>query len=442
MAIDLDEIDRRILSFLIKDGRISLIDISKNLMKFGISISAPSIKRRVSQLIDSGIIKKFGVVLDYDKLGIPSLAFINLKVEPSAVSRVAKSISYLPEVREAHIIQDDYNLLVSVQCANYKDISRLIERFSSSRNILDTKTSVVLDSFSGINSASQLLKEADVLMVDIDRDGEDEAVLDNPVLSVVVKPKLCGRVAEIVLKETGNDQVKRGDGFLLDNFAEEGWGRLANLPCDCEILENNDKLVKVKFTGLFKGSKIEDILLEKKLTLPSDSAVIRVDYRIVNKAKKRQKVTLWVSNYVAAGGDIDEADCFFLPIEGKMESELYKRQSYHVMWPVSRPETLGEDASYYITIEQPEIRERRISDGWAAWMDTRSEEIVGFFWSRDEVAYIKRCYLLNSYSFEVIYSTVDLDPGQSKDYLIFMLIGKGGQDLVWQRNDELRKEFL
>lgn len=441
IVINMDEIDKRILSFLFKDGRISLIDISNNLLRYGIKISTPSIKRRISQLVESGIIRKFGIILNYDQLDLASLAFINLKVEPSVILRVAKNISLLPEVQDVYIVQDDYNLLVNVRCKDYKEVSALIERFSSSRYVKDVKTCVVLDSYSKSNLASQILKEADILTVDIDRDGKEEIILDNPILSTIIKPHLGGRVSEIIFKETGNNQVKTDNGFLLDNFAEEGWGSLANLSYEYEVLEANKKLVTVKLSKLFNGSKLKNILLEKKITSYSNNSILRIDYKILNKSETDQKVTFWISNYVAVGGDIDEEDCFFLPIEGKMESEMYKRQSYHVMWPVENPEVLGEEASHYIKIEQPEIREQKISDGWAAWMDTRSEEIVSFFWNKKEVVYIKRCFLLNSYSFEIIFKTIELKPNQSKDYSFFVMIAKGGQDLVWQQNEKLSKEF-
>lgn len=437
----MDEIDKRILSFLLKDGRMSLIDISKNLEKYGINISAPSIKRRIMQLMETGIIKQFTAVLDYEKLGISSLAFINLKVEPSKVSNIARSFSYLPEVRDVYIVQDDYNLVVCIQCENYKEINRLIERFASSRNILDTKTRVILDSYSKLNSSSSLLGEADVIVGDVDRDGKEEVVLDNPLISATVKPHICARVTEFVLKETGSNQAKAGDGLLLDNFAEEGWGQLANLPSQWRIVDANDKLVRVKFSALFSGSRLKDIRLEKTLTMYSDSPVLRVDYRIINESKEKQEATLWISNYIAAGGEIDEADCFFLPVEGKMESDLYRRQSFHVMWPVTKPEALGKDAYRYVTIEQPEIRSKSVSDGWAAWMDTRLEEVIGFFWDKRKAAYIKRCYLLNSYSFEIIFNTVALNPGEHVDHQLYLMVGRGGQDLVWQQYDKLRGEF-
>ncbi len=437
----MDEIDKRILSFLFKDGRISLIDISSNLLRYGIKISTPSVKRRISQLVESGIIRKFGVILNFDQLDLASLAFINLKVEPSVILKVAKNISLLPEVQDVYVVQDDYNLLVSVRCKDYREISALIERFSASRYVKDIRACVVLDYFSKSNLTPQILKEADVLTVDIDRDGKNEVILDNPVLSTIVKPHLGGRVSEIIFKETGNNQVKTDNGFLLDNFAEEGWGSLANLPYSYEILETNKKFVTVKLSTSFDGSRLRNLILEKKITLFSDSGLMRVDYKISNKSEKSQKVTFWVSNYAAVGGDIDEEDCFFLPIEGKMESEMYKRRSYHVLWPVENPETLGEEASHYIKIEQPEIREQKISDGWAAWMDTRSEEIVSFFWNKKEVTYIKRCFLLNSYSFEIIFKTIELEPGQSKNYTFFVMIAKGGQDLVWQQNEKLSREF-
>ncbi len=437
----MDEIDKRILSFLFKDSRMSLIDISNNFRKYGIKISPPSIKRRISQLLETGIIKKFTIALNYEQLNLASLAFINLKVEPSVILKVARNLSFLPEVESVYIVQDDYNVLLTIRGKNYKEISTLIERLSSSNYIRDVKTSVVLDSFSKSSLNSQLLKESDILIEDVDRDGKDEIMLDSPYLSVIISPYLGGKVSEIIFKETGNNQAKAGDGLLLDNFSEEGWGSLANIAYDYEILGANKNSASVKLSTLFNGFKLKNILLEKKITLYSDKPLIRVDYKISNRSEKSQEVTFWVSNYLNVGGNVGEEDCFFLPIEGKMVSETYKRQSHHVMWPAAYSENLGKNSSYYIKIEQPEIRKQKVSDGWAAWMDTRSEEILGFFWNQKDAAYIKRCFLLNSYSLEIIYKTVNLEPGQHKDYLFFIMVGKGGQDLVWRLNEKLREEF-
>lgn len=437
----MDEIDKRILSVLLVDGRASLTEISKKLQNLGISISEPTIKRRIHRLIDSGIIRRFSIDLDYHKLGLSNSAFIYLKINPYKVSNIARSLSYLPEVKKIYIVQDEYNLVVEVQCANYKEINRLVESFSSLECVTDIKVCVIFDSYPKLNLTSFLINEANVLVEDADRDGENEVIFDNPLLSIEIKPHQSAKISRCILKATGNNQIKTEEG-IFDSFAEEGWGKLVSFPVTSwKILEFNNKLAKVKFSILFNGSKLRSILLEKIITLLSDSNILSIDYRITNKSNERQEVTLWVSSYLSVGGDVDEKDYFFIPVEGKMESDAYRHQISHVMWPVMGAETLGKDAYYHVTMEQPNIRDQKVTDCWAAWIDTRSEEFISFFYKKEEVSYIKRCYLLNSYSLEIIYNTHMLNPQEYMDHRLFLIVGKGYHDLIRRNLEKIRSNL-
>ena len=63
MAIDLTDKDIAVLRSLLRDGRKSFRQISKE-----IGISTPTVKNRFSILVNMGVIKSISPVLDLDKI--------------------------------------------------------------------------------------------------------------------------------------------------------------------------------------------------------------------------------------------------------------------------------------------------------------------------------------------------------------------------------------
>src|SRR5205809_714418 len=60
----MDELDRRILALLVEDGRRTYDDIGRR-----VSLSAPSVKRRVDRLRASGALEGFTAVVDHGAMG-------------------------------------------------------------------------------------------------------------------------------------------------------------------------------------------------------------------------------------------------------------------------------------------------------------------------------------------------------------------------------------
>jgi DNA-binding Lrp family transcriptional regulator len=60
----MDALDRKILALLVEDGRRTYDDIARR-----VSLSAPSVKRRVDRLREQGALERFTVVVDHGALG-------------------------------------------------------------------------------------------------------------------------------------------------------------------------------------------------------------------------------------------------------------------------------------------------------------------------------------------------------------------------------------
>jgi Lrp/AsnC family leucine-responsive transcriptional regulator len=110
----LDDTDRRILTLLQDDGRISLADLAG---KVGLSPS-PCL-RRMRNLEKAGVIARYVAVLDQQVVGLPVSVFISIKLasqKQDALDRFAKTISRWPEVLECYLMTGprDYWLRVVV----------------------------------------------------------------------------------------------------------------------------------------------------------------------------------------------------------------------------------------------------------------------------------------------------------------------------------------
>lgn len=91
--VDIDDIDRKIISALNNNGRISYTDLAKE-----IGLSRVAVQARINTLIENGVIERFTAVINPEKIGITVSAFFNVEVEPKHMHEVANELSQDPVV--------------------------------------------------------------------------------------------------------------------------------------------------------------------------------------------------------------------------------------------------------------------------------------------------------------------------------------------------------
>ncbi|MCC1492885.1 Lrp/AsnC family transcriptional regulator [Cognatishimia sp. F0-27] len=111
--IDLDDIDRKILRVLSRDGRISNLALAET-----VGLSPSACLRRVAALEKSGVIAGYRAVLSPDKMGIGFVAYITVGLNThtkSAQEAFERAISRASEVRECHNITGTVEYLLRVE---------------------------------------------------------------------------------------------------------------------------------------------------------------------------------------------------------------------------------------------------------------------------------------------------------------------------------------
>src|SRR3569833_4128089 len=112
--LELDPIDRKILSLLQSDGRMSINDLAAEVGRS----PAPCL-RRVRLLEKAGVINRYVAVRDQRAVGLPVSVFISIKLDKQReemLDRFGKSFSRWPEVLVCFLMtgQRDYLLRVVV----------------------------------------------------------------------------------------------------------------------------------------------------------------------------------------------------------------------------------------------------------------------------------------------------------------------------------------
>ena len=138
---DLDSIDRRILSLLQVNAKISQAKVAE-----AVGLTAPSVNERIRKLERGGYIRGYVALLDERKLGLDVTAFVEVFIEhPRHEAGFIESVRDLEEVLECHHITGEFSLLLKVRVADMGAFRRLlIEKLNTVRGVRQTRTLIVL----------------------------------------------------------------------------------------------------------------------------------------------------------------------------------------------------------------------------------------------------------------------------------------------------------
>ncbi len=135
----MEEIDRRIVTLLATDGRMSFTDLAK---ETGLSVSA--VHQRVRRLEKRGVIRGYAALVDYDEIGLPMTAFVSIKpIDPSAPDDAPERLSHLTAIEACYSVAGDESYILKVRVASPLGLEELLQQIRASANV-STRTTVVL----------------------------------------------------------------------------------------------------------------------------------------------------------------------------------------------------------------------------------------------------------------------------------------------------------
>ncbi|MFA4661729.1 Lrp/AsnC family transcriptional regulator [Pyrococcus kukulkanii] len=135
----LDDVDKKIIEILQKDGKVPLREISKIT-----GLAESTIHERIKRLRESGILKKFTAIVDPEALGYTMLAFILIKVKAGKYSEVASKLVKYPEIMEVYETTGDYDMVVKIRTKNSEELNNFLDMVGSIDGVEGTHTMIVL----------------------------------------------------------------------------------------------------------------------------------------------------------------------------------------------------------------------------------------------------------------------------------------------------------
>ena len=139
----LDEIDRKILSELQADGRMTNVELASR-----VGISAPPCLRRVRTLEDAGYIRGYHAEIDARALGFEVQVFAMVRLQSQAeadLSAFEARCRAWPLVRECHMLNGEIDFIlkcVSPDLSSFQGF--LTGELLKADNVASVKTSLVI----------------------------------------------------------------------------------------------------------------------------------------------------------------------------------------------------------------------------------------------------------------------------------------------------------
>jgi len=137
----LDEVDRRILSELTQDGRLSVTAVAEN-----VHISRAHAYSRIARLTESGVLTKFTALIDPIKAGLRSSAYVTLKVQQHAWRELRERLRDVPEIHHIALVGGDFDVILLVRAEDNVGLRRVIfDQLQSMPGVMDTQTFLVFE---------------------------------------------------------------------------------------------------------------------------------------------------------------------------------------------------------------------------------------------------------------------------------------------------------
>jgi Lrp/AsnC family leucine-responsive transcriptional regulator len=135
----MEDIDRKIISLLAADGRMSFTDLGK---ETGLSTSA--VHQRVRRLEKRKVIRGYRASIDPNALGLPLTAFVSIRAfDPSTEDDAPRKLAKIEGIEACYSVAGEEAYILKVRVASPTALEALLSEIRSRAGV-STRTSVVL----------------------------------------------------------------------------------------------------------------------------------------------------------------------------------------------------------------------------------------------------------------------------------------------------------
>ena len=137
----MDEIDRKIIEILRDDARTPNTSIADE-----VEISEASVRNRIKELEEKGVIKRFTIEVDPGKLGAESVALVGADVEPDKFLDAANKLAEFEEIKEVSLTTGDHMIMMEIWAGDGEELTEILtERVGKVKGVERICPAIVLE---------------------------------------------------------------------------------------------------------------------------------------------------------------------------------------------------------------------------------------------------------------------------------------------------------
>lgn len=119
---NLDLLDKKILRLIAGDARIPFLEVARSC-----NVSGAAIHQRIQKLTNLGILKGSQFIVDPEKVGYETCAYIGLYLQnPAKFDDVVEELKKIPEVVECHYTTGGFDMFIKIYACNNHHLLNII----------------------------------------------------------------------------------------------------------------------------------------------------------------------------------------------------------------------------------------------------------------------------------------------------------------------------
>lgn len=163
---NLDLLDKKILRLIAEDARIPFLEVARSC-----NVSGAAIHQHIQKLTNLGILKGSRFIIDPEKVGYETCAYIGLYLQnPAKFDDVVDELRKIPEVVECHYTTGGFDMFIKIYARNNHHLLNVIHDKLQPLGLSRSETVI------SFNAAINRQVPIDDIPLDDDDDDEPETV--------------------------------------------------------------------------------------------------------------------------------------------------------------------------------------------------------------------------------------------------------------------------
>lgn len=138
-AVEMDELDRKILQAYLTDSRISYRELAHKL-----GVSTTTVQARTSKLEKAGVIRGFSAIYDHEKIGYQLTAITEITVAKGKLLELEREVAKIPQVLAVYDVTGLTDAMVIAKFKGREELSKFTKTLLAMPFIERTNTHIVL----------------------------------------------------------------------------------------------------------------------------------------------------------------------------------------------------------------------------------------------------------------------------------------------------------